>query len=371
MKILIISQNSFPKQEPRAFRTAELSEYLAKMGHNVVLYTVHGKYDYSDYEKRTGVIMKDIKPMFAVYRNDGTQRYNLFDKLMYHSFRNLFFWPYCEFHFTVDKIIKENPNMDLLITIAYPHSIHSGAARAKQRNPEIFPQKWICDCGDPFMLNPFFRFPKYLKKFEDLWCSLCDYITVPTANSKSGYYKQYWDKIRVIPQGFDFTKTPIAEYKKNAVPTFLFMGRIYSGIRDPHSFMEFLLTYKKPYKFIMMLLEPLEEKYIIESNGQIEYVIGKKREEVIWECSKADFLINIVNPNSVQTPSKLIDYGISKRPILNVSNNFDSPEIFEEFMVGDYKHRHILDSIDSYRIENVANEFIKLTENHDELVPNA
>lgn len=40
-------------------------------------------------------------------------------------------WPQCEFHFSVGKIIKENPNMDMLITIAYPHSIHSGAARAK------------------------------------------------------------------------------------------------------------------------------------------------------------------------------------------------------------------------------------------------
>ena len=71
------------------------------------------------------------------------------------------------------------------------------------------------------MLNPFIKVPKFMKRFEDMWCSMCDYIAVPTKESYKGYYEQYWNKIRVIPQGFDFSKTPIAEYKKNAVPTFL------------------------------------------------------------------------------------------------------------------------------------------------------
>lgn len=360
MNILIISQHSFPKQGPRAFRTAELSEYLVKMGHNVVLYTTLGKYDYSEYEKRTGVIMKDLAPKLAVNGSDGTNRYNLFDKFMYHFFHRLLFWPFCEFHFIIDRVFKENPNMDLLITIAYPHSIHSGAARAKQKNKHIFPKIWICDCGDPFMLNPFFDFPSYMKKYEHLWCSLCDYITVPTKESKNGYYEQYHRKIRIIPQGFDFTKTPTAVYKKNKIPTFIFTGTVYSGVRDPRSFMDFLLKYQKPYKFILMLYKPLEEKYIIESKGQIEYRVGKNRKEVIWECSKADFLINIENPSTVQSPSKLIDYGIAGRPVLAITNHFDSATIFDEFMEGNYKHQRMIDNLDSFRIETVANQFITL-----------
>ena len=42
MKILIISNHAYPAQGPRAFRTTELSEQLVKMGHEVILYTVHG-----------------------------------------------------------------------------------------------------------------------------------------------------------------------------------------------------------------------------------------------------------------------------------------------------------------------------------------
>ena len=121
MKILIISNHAYPAQGPRAFRTTELSEQLVKMGHEVVLYTVQGKYDYTQYEKETGVKRRDINPRFATSADDETHRYNLFDKFMYHFFHRLLMWPQCEFHYAVGKIIKENPNMDMLITIAYPH----------------------------------------------------------------------------------------------------------------------------------------------------------------------------------------------------------------------------------------------------------
>ena len=360
MKILIISNHTYPAQGPRAFRTTELSEQLAKMGHEVILYTVLGKYDYTQYEKETGVKMCDINPKFATGANDGTMRYNIFDKFMYHYFHRLLFWPQCEFHFVVEKIIKNNPNMDMLITIAYPQSIHSGAARAMIKCQEIFPKTWICDCGDPYMLNPFFNPPKFMKKYEEMWCNMCNYIAVPTKESYKGYYEQYWDKIRVIPQGFDFSKTPIAEYKKNDVPTFLFMGSIYPGVRDPRSFMDYLLKFERPYKFIMMMRSPLDEKYVRDSNGQIVYIIGKGRKDVVWECSKADFLINITNPTTVQTPSKLIDYGIANRPILDVENNFIDPTSFMKFFEGDYSCKHKIDFLDNYRIENVARQFVEL-----------
>ena len=204
-----------------------------------------GKYDYSQYTKDTGVKLRNIKSLFATNANDGSGRYTIFDRFMFHFFHRLLMWPQCEFHFAVERIIKENPNMDMLITIAYPHSIHSGAARAKRHCPDIFPKTWICDCGDPFMLNPFINSPRYLKRYEDMWCSECDYIAVPTDSSYKGYYEQYWDKIRVIPQGFKFERTPIAPYKPNGTPTFLFVGSIYQGVRDPHAFIDYLITLEK------------------------------------------------------------------------------------------------------------------------------
>lgn len=361
MKILIISQNSYPLQGPRAFRTQELSEELARQGHDVTLYTVHGGIDYTEYEKATEVKMRDIKPRFPLTANDGVNRVKLKDRLLIKLLGRWLQYPFCELHFKVDKILQKEKNVDLLITIAYPHTIHSGAARSKRKHPASFPKKWIADCGDPFFLNPFIKAPKYLEKYERSWCEAVDYIAVPTEGSKDGYFPEYQDKIRVIPQGFDFSKTPITEYVKNEVPTFVFCGSVYPGKRDVRSFMNFLLKWDKPYKFKLLMHSPLDAKYETESSGQIQYITGKGRKEVIMECSKADFLINVINPNSSQTPSKLIDYGISGRPVLDISNDFSEQRQFEEFCNGNFSSQHLIPNLDQYRIENVANQFIQLT----------
>lgn len=93
---------------------------------------------------------------------------------------------------------------------------------------------------------------------------------------------------------------------------------------------------------------------------QIEYITGKGREDVVWECSKADFLINVTNPSMVQTPSKLIDYGIAGRPVLDVTNDFSDASAFLKFYEGDYSGERKVDFLDNYRIENVARRFVEL-----------
>lgn len=361
MQILIISQNTYPVNGPRAFRTQELSEELARQGHDVTLYTVHGEMDYTEYEKQTGIKMRDVKPYLPLGGNDGKNRYNIFSRFLYHYFHRLLLFPEIEYHFKVDSILQREPRADLLITIAYPHTIHSGAAQSKKKHPESFPKIWIADCGDPFFLNPFIKAPKYMEKYERNWCEAVDFISVPTEGGKDGYFPEYRDKIRVIPQGFDFSKTPVSEYSKNPVPTFVFCGTVYPGKRDVHSFMDYLLTVKRPYKFKLLMHDPLESRYKEESNHQIEYITGKGRKEVIMECSKADFLINVINPNTAQTPSKLIDYGISGRPVLNISNDFCEQKAFEEFCAGDYHQQLVLPDLEQYKIENVARQFIDLT----------
>ena len=126
MKILIISRNTFPMQSPRAFRTQELSEQLVKMGHSVILYTVQGKYDYSSYMKETGIQLKPIIMKHSVSANDNTGRMSKVDRLFAKLFKKWFYYPDIEFVFRMKDILKAEANVDLLITIAQPHSIHWG-----------------------------------------------------------------------------------------------------------------------------------------------------------------------------------------------------------------------------------------------------
>ena len=359
MKILIISRATFPMQDPRAFRTAELSEQLSKMGHDVTLYTVQSSYDYTSYMQKTGIVVKPIRMKFATILGDCSRKPSFIDRVLAKLFRKWLYYPDIEFMFRMKKILQEENDVDLLITIAQPHSIHWGVGFAKSKFGKKFPKVWVADCGDPFCGNAVRKWPNYMSYFEKKWCRQVDYITVPTEVSKEGYFPDFRDKIRVIPQGFDFSKTPIVEYKKNSIPTFIFTGSIYPE-RSPQRFMDYLLTLDIDYKFLLYMRSPFNKKYETLSNGKIKYMIGYGRAEIIKVCSQADFLINVRNPTSVQTPSKLIDYGIAKRPILDISNNFKEQEEFTHFINGDYTNQLKIQDLDVYKIENVAASFISL-----------
>ena len=359
MKILIIAQNTYPAIGPRSFRTQELSEELVRKGHDVFLYTVQGDVDYSEYEKTTGVRMRSIKPLFPINANDDKKRGGLFHRIAFHLFNRSLFYPLIEFHFIVDSIIQKEKNVDLLITIAFPHSIHSGAARSKRKHPRAFPKKWIADCGDPFFLNPFIECPAYFEKYEREWCREADYITIPVESGKKGYFPEYHNKIRIIPQGFRFESTPITEYVKNEVPTFAYAGTIY-GKRDPKDFLLYLSTLKTAFKFYIFTRTPINGEYIKMLGGRVVNVVGKNRKECIFELSKMDFLVNFTNPSVVQSPSKLIDYGIAKRPIIDISIPFSNEEIFQQFLRADYSNQSKINNLDDYRIERIADSFLRL-----------
>ncbi len=86
------------------------------------------------------------------------------------------------------------------------------------------------------------------------------------------------------------------------------------------------------------------------------------RSEILKQLSRFDFLINILNDGSVQSPSKLIDYTLSQRPILNISTKPTESqiEIFNEFIGGCYEKQYKVPNIEDYNIKNVCKKFIDL-----------
>ena len=71
--------------------------------------------------------------------------------------------------------------------------------------------------------------------------------------------------------------------------------------------------------------------------------------------------MNFANQGSAQTPSKLIDYAIIDKPILNIVTGGLNRQSVEEFLNGDYVQSLKIENIDNYRIENVIQSFINLT----------
>ena len=79
--------------------------------------------------------------------------------------------------------------------------------------------------------------------------------------------------------------------------------------------------------------------------------------------SKADFLLNIENNTNKQSPSKLIDYAMTERPILSINSNEDlNKELVKEFLSGDYSGSMKINNIDQYNIKHIVNQFVSLKE---------
>ena len=362
-KILIIGRTIYPSQFPRSFRATELAIELAKnKKYDVTLYGVLGKFDYTDFEAKYNVKIKNIgKMFFATLNSDGYSRNSVFDKFLWKIFNKLIEYPDIELIFKVLRVFRTELNCNVLISVGMPYPIHWGCAFAKLKYSENFPNIWIADCGDPYMGNkmvkrkPFFYF-KYLEK---LFCKAANYITIPIEESKSSYFPEFNNKIRVISQGFRMDKC-IADnvYKKNSVPTFAYAGTFYKDIRDPRNFLDYLCTVEFDFKFILYtenasLLVPyqniLKDKLII--NNYVD------REILILELAKMDFLINFENGTNVQSPSKLIDYALTKRPILSIPSGSLNIQLVKSFFEYDFAGQLELKDLDKYNIKNVARQF--------------
>lgn len=368
MKIVIISQNCFPYISPRANRATELAKELSKQGHDVNLYALLGDLDYEKYCNDYSINFKKLgDSKYGLYNNANKRNNNIIYKIITKFGGKYLEFPKIELKRFTYNILKKENDIDLLITIAHPHTIHWGAAKYVKKNKGKI-KNWIADCGDPYMLNPFVKYPSYFKYVEKKWCQLCDYITVPIDEAKDAYYPEFRDKIKVIPQGFCFEENRLPDYTPNKVPTFAFSGIFYKDLRDPIKFLDYLCTLKTDFKFIIYTnctehtLEVFSlNKYKAILNDNLVIHSFVPRSELLKELAKMDFLINIKNNSGVQQPSKLIDYAITNRPILEITSEFSEITIFKEFLNKDYHNARKIENIEQYDIRNVVNSFLALT----------
>ena len=166
MKIVIISQVCYPDLGPRAHRTTELAKEFARKGHNVIVYALLGKYDYSKIQTETGVIFKNLgNSRFGISDNIGYCNRNITYRIIRKFVGKYFEFPLIELMPMVRKALKKEGDIDYLITVAYPHTIHWGAEKFIKKNKEKI-KLWVADCGDPFMGNPFMKKPFYFKRIE-------------------------------------------------------------------------------------------------------------------------------------------------------------------------------------------------------------
>lgn len=362
-KILMISNGFYPEISPRSYRATELAKEFFRQGHDVTVFSKYRNFDYKGFLKDYPIQFKMWgKSCLPVIPNFKKRPFSKISSFISRILLVLFEYPVIEELFKVKKVLKHEQGYDMIISFAVPYPVHWGVSWSRSARHPIA-ETWIADCGDPYMGDVLdsFRKPFYFKYLEKRFCNRADYITIPVESARDGYYPEFHSKIRVISQGFNFEiKTKTYFDSQNPVPTFAYAGGFLPGSRDPGPLLEYLTSLDKPFRFIIYTNQPgIIDKYKSVLNNKIEINDYIPREELLAVLSKVDFLINFDNNTARNIPSKLIDYAIINRPVLNITKDL-SPEDILAFLQGDYSKRMILPNPELYHIKNVSKLFLDL-----------
>lgn len=363
-KILIVTKGFYPENSPRSFRSTELAKEFCRQGHIVTVYTPE-RADVSPLLQEYPIRLKSLGKLS--WKIPHIQSDNKIIKLLNRAIARLLSllvdYPNIELFFKVKKHLRAEKNHDLLISVAVPFSIHWGVAAIWKSAGDNPAKVWAADCGDPYMTqeNDSFQPPFYFGWVEKWFCRKVDYLTVPTPNSYKGYYEEFHNKIKVIPQGFRFEDVQLSK----TIPSsdkiiFGYGGSFILNKRDPRELLDFLATIQYDYEFhIYSSHREIIESYLL-SNNKIVLHAPIPRLELLSKLSEYHFVVNFANQGVTQLPSKLIDYAILQKPILEIeTGNLDKVKV-EAFLNGDYKDSLVIRDSHKYRIENITSDFLAL-----------
>lgn len=362
-KILLVSNGFFPEISPRSYRVTELAKEFSRQGHDVTVITKYRDHDYTDFLRQYPINFKMwkksfLKPMPSSFNRLGA----LLSSVISRALLMLFEYPAIEDMFRVKTMLKKEEGYDLLISFAVPHPVHWGVAWSRNKRHTIA-KTWVADCGDPYMGDVLDTYRKlfYFGYFEKWFGKKADYIAIPIASAIKAYYPEFKNKIRIISQGFQFDlKTDVNQQHNNPVPTFAYAGGFIQGVRDPQPLLQFLSTLDRPFKFLVFTnsheiingyKEKLKDKLVV--SGYIP------RNELMELLPSMDFLVNFDNNTKLNSPSKLIDYAIVNRPVLNIEHGFNEQSILN-FIQGDYSEAMRLPEPAQFHISNVSRQFLEL-----------
>ena len=362
-RILIVSRAFYPGNSPRAHRATELAKELSRQGHEVTVLTGAEK-EQADLAQDCGIQFIDLGKMtWPEIPLGWKEKPNLVFRALRRLLWMMFCYPEIQLSWRVASRLPENERYDCVISIAAPHAMHWGMAWCVVRGRKPA-EVWVADCGDPFMgaENDTFSPAFYFRWLEKMFCRNADWITVPTEGAKEGYYSEFRDKLTVIPQGFRFEDYDHLRklLPGTGVPRFAYAGHIIPGHRDPAKLLQYLAGYEGQFQFHIFTKSVDFIRPYASRDSRILLHNFMPRDALLRELAGMDFLVNIENAGSKQTPSKLIDYWLCGRPVLNIRSFDFETRTVDQFLAGDYRQALKINNPEQYRIENIVNRFIEL-----------
>ncbi len=374
-KVIIVSYFFYPENKPRAFRTYELVKEFSRRKYVVELVLPNKTYFHNLAEfadnpfVRFTFIGKPIETSVNIGEGKAASNYIKgidFIKKTYlyiNPFKKIIFFllPLTR-HFLKLKIRKDHKTN--LISISFPTITHYSFVIAKIFNRSLNNINCtIAEYSDPFATLEFASMMPLYKYLDKKVFQTFDYIVIPDKIAIQAYSSLgNLSKIRVIPQGFNLDDNKLENYKENPVLSFAYAGTFYKTYRDPSYFFDYLSKLDKDYIFYIFApsgnrsTEDVLQQYRDVMNGKLIITYDTNRSDLLPLLSKMDFLINFENGSKTQTPSKLIDYAITMRPILSLNNDSDYKSLFENFYNKNYTASTKID-LNDYDIKNIVNSF--------------
>ncbi len=239
---------------------------------------------------------------------------------------------------------------DAFITVSDPFTSHTVGYELKQKYPQL---KWLVDIGDPFCFrhdtptNNHFLYKQKNYNIEREVFAKAEHISVTTESTKNKYTELFPEsahKIKVIPplMAPAEVKHTSTVSEKNDTIKLIFVGTLYKAIRNP----KFLLQI-----FTQLLRTNFSKKVELHFYGDIndcqdefkkyQPLLNKNlflhglvsREEVLQAMATSSVLINIGNDNMYQLPSKIVEYVLTGKPIINIARleNDSSTEFLQAY----------------------------------------
>lgn len=372
LRILLLSYSFPPENSPRSFRTMELAREFARTGHEVTVFaprytgkdTDSERFDGIDVRRlRTGLFVNAPAKAIEKDRDHGYhKKLGSTDSRVDRLLRYYLIEAKAEYAFSMlRELLRCNRSFDLAISISYPLWVHLAFSLAITLRPKLSSVA-VADCGDPYFFHEVIQRAPYHRTLERFALRPFDFVTVPTKSAISAYVAfKAKRSIRVIPQGFRLTEIQRAHYAPHAIPTFGYAGSFQPIVRDPSEFLDYLANREEPFQFhiymtkpalTMSFLRPYQSRF-----GERLKIYGTaNRQQLLYELSQLDFLIDVGNTTSNQVPSKLIDYTLTRRPIFSYTPGHFSADAFESFCKGEYTNRRQVE-ISHYDIAEVARKF--------------
>ena len=351
-KVLIISFQYWPALNARAFRWTALAEDWAREGREVhvvcarvpdrpVLETQNGvqvhRVGSAWIERLRGAAMPVTGGGTAARQSAIRRAATAAARAIWHRI----YWPdtSCTWYFAARSKAREllaviRPEAVVSVSPAFT-AVAVGRSLARRSRRGF---RWLIDLGDPFSFadeappNNFRIYRGLNIRFERSCFAAADSVSVTTSETRDRYatlFPESAQKIAVIPPlvALPETGSGTVHTGRSDRRRLAFLGRLYPTIRPP----DFLLAL-----FAALARAPGGERYELHFYGETweceasfapyRHMVSRNlfvhgavpRERAASAMRSAYALINIGNDTRYQLPSKIVEYAMTGRPILNL-----------------------------------------------------